>query len=137
MRGGAFFVSQALNVSLFTSDHNLGGPTLPGPEVGGGGNEGRRPELPVSLGHAGDGGPRGGALPAGRRLFHSAAAPGRNVKKKQKVPFTPHVCFPSLECLIRCWTPVTFRWNAIEVEPWDKSAASMQLFSAFFFFGLY
>lgn len=124
---------------IFTSDHNLGRTTLSGLEVGGGGNKGSRPELPVGLRHTGDGGPRRRALPAGRRLFHSAAASGRNllmiphVKKKM---FTPHVYFPSFECLICCWTPVTFCWNAIEVEPWDTCAASMQLFLSFSFFFL-
>lgn len=80
---------------VLTSDHNLGRATVSGLEVGGGGNEGSRPELPVGLRHAGDGGPRGRALPAGRRLFHSAAASGRNllvipphVKKKKSLHHT-------------------------------------------------
>lgn len=120
---------------IFISDHNLRGTTLSGLEVGRGGNKGSCPELPVSLRHAGDGGPCRGALSAGCRLFHSAAAPGRNllmIPPRKKKMFTPRVYFPSFKCLICCWTPVTFCWNAIEVEPWDKCAASMQLFLSFF-----
>lgn len=52
---------------------------MPGPEVGRRGDQGRRPELPVGVGHPGDGGPRGRALPAGGRLLHAAAAPGRDI----------------------------------------------------------
>ena len=43
------------------------------------GDQGRGAELPVGHGDAGDGGPRGRAVPAGRRLLGSAAASGRDL----------------------------------------------------------
>lgn len=63
----------------FDADHSLRGASLPGPEVGRRRNKGSCAELPVGVGHAGDGGPRGRALPAGRRLLHSAPASGWNI----------------------------------------------------------
>lgn len=60
----------------FDVDHSLWGASLPGLEVGCRRNKGSRTELPVGVCHPGDGGPRGRALPAGRRLLHSAPASG-------------------------------------------------------------
>lgn len=119
---------------LSPSDHNLGGTTLPGVEVGCRCNEGSCTKLPISICHPGDGGPRRRALPASSWLLHSAPASGRNIFmifdiSHLKTLFTLHVYFPSLKCLICCQT-LSFRLNGIgasEVESWSKCLAVTKL----------
>lgn len=117
-------------LSFSTQDHNFGGTTLPGPEVGRRGNKGSCTKLPISVCHPGDGGPGGRALPAGGWLLHSAPASGRNIvvifdPRHVKTLFTLHVCslFEMPYLLSFCWDGI----GASEVDSWSKCLAVTKL----------
>lgn len=113
-----------------TLDHNIGGTTLPGPEVSCRGNKGSCTKLPISICHPGDGRPRRRALPASSWLLHSAPASGRNIfmifhntNVKKHLHYT--YIFPLWIALfvVRLW----FRLNgteASEVTSWNKCCYS-------------